>query len=90
MIYTQKIYIPSIALYIYACIYIGKVAISFGEATKVVLWGEGGNLPEGAVSPSQTTKPHPSSVWPSVVFHILGRGTRKKGEEVGAGVQTQL
>lgn len=41
MIYTQKIYILSIALYIYAYIYIGKVAISFGEAMKVVCVGRG-------------------------------------------------
>lgn len=90
LIYTQKIYILSIALYIYAYIYIGKVEISFGEATKVVCVGERwerGNLPGGGSeplgpqlrSPPQTMKPPPHSMWPWAAFHIMGRGSGGKG-----------
>lgn len=63
MIYTQKIYIPSIALYIYAYIYIGKVVISFGEATKVAACGGSEEIPqEGLVdtwAPTSGAHPHP-------------------------------
>lgn len=79
VIYTQKIYILSIALYIYVYIYIGKVAIAFGKATK-----EGTVSPSGPQlrppTPGQTTKPSARSLWPSVAFHILGRGQGEVGE----------
>lgn len=79
MIYTQKIYILSIALYIYVYIYIGKVAIAFGKATK-----EGTVIPSSPQlrppTPGQTTKPSARSLWPSVAFHILGRGQGEVGE----------
>lgn len=86
MIYTQKIYILSIALYIYAYIYIGKVVISFGEATKFVCQGVGGARRSPRIPPPpppQTTKPPPCSMWPSTELHILGKGVGEKGEEGG-------
>lgn len=97
MIYTQKIYILSIALYIYVYIYIEKLQFH-GEAMKVVCVGRGWKQEisvEGVASlaPTQESpgrlKPLPHSMGPWAAFHILGRGDRSR-ERRGGGWVSKL